>query len=295
MPKAKTVILVRLGSNPSEDKQILFRATITASRYVQRDKSFLSRSISSKKYLFKSRDKFYWILDYGEKHFDIPKDLDRDNLSRIVNTIERDNISRNNSNKPTSNMVHALRPKVDPKNVRLNLLIDLEQEYGTIAKVPDTDNRLQKLRLLYQMTASEAADFTGRHKVTSSAEKSILNQKIRKLIDFGYSTAETARLLRVSNQTVLNSMAKQGLKSRKAYYYRIKSINKDNTRYYKPLYASTIFEIAKFFETSQAKLYPKLDKLGYKIEMIFKLWGDLAVGDDFLDDNKKHTKGANVD
>lgn len=295
MPNPKKVILVRLGSNPSEDKQILFRATITASRYVQRDKSFLSRSISSKKYLFKSRDKFYWILEYGEKHFDIPKDLDRDNLSKIVNTIERDTKSRNQSNKPAPDKVKPLRPKVAPKNVRLNLLLDLEQEYGSIVQVPETNRRLQKLRLLYQMTASEAADFTGRRKVTSSAEKSILNQKIRKLIDFGYSTAETARLLRVSNQTVLNSMAKQGLKSRKAYYYRIKSINKDNTRYYKPLYASTIFEIAKFFQTNRTKLYPKLKKLGYKIEMTFKLWGDLAVGDDFLDGSKKHTKGANAD
>lgn len=295
MPKAKTVILVRLGSNPSEDKQLFFKSSINASRYVKRDKSFMNKAISDKRYIFKSKDSIYWILDYGEKHFNIPKDLDRANLSKVVKTVERDTKSRNQSNKPAPDKVKPARPKVDPKNVRLNLLLDLEQEYGSIAQVPDSDSRLQKLRLLYQMTASEAADFAGRHKVTPKTEKLFLNKKIRKLIEFGYSTAETASLLRVSNQTVLNSMAKQGLKPKKAYYYKIRGVNKDNPRYYKPLYASTIHEIAKFFETSQSKLYPKLEKLGYKIEMIFKLWGDLAVGDDFLDGNEKHTKGANAD
>lgn len=295
MPKAKTVILVRLGSNPSEDKQLFFKSSINASRYVQRDKSFMNKAISDKRYIFKSKDSIYWILDYGEKHFNIPKDLDRANLSKVVNTVERDTKSRNQSNKPAADKVKPARPKIDPKNVRLNLLIDLEQEYGSIVQVPDSDSRLKKLRLLYQMTASEAADFAGRHKVTPKTEKLFLNKKIRKLIEFGYSTAETASLLRVSNQTVLNSMANQGLKPKKAYYYRIRGTNKDNPRYYKPLYASTIYELAKFFKTSRTKLYQKLHELGYKVEMTFKLWGELAVGDDFLDGNKKHTKGANAD
>nr|DAQ86144.1 MAG TPA: hypothetical protein [Caudoviricetes sp.] len=149
MPKAKTVILVRLGSNPSEDRQLFFKSSINASRYVQRDKSFMNKAISDKRYIFKSNDSIFWILDYGEKHFNIPQDLDRANLSQVVKTVERDTKSRNKSNKPVNDKVKPLRPKVDPKNVRLNLLLDLEQEYGSIANVPDTNTRLQKLRLLY--------------------------------------------------------------------------------------------------------------------------------------------------
>lgn len=144
----------------------------------------------------------------------------------------------------------------------LLLIRELEEEYGSIAKVPETDSKMKQVHQLLPI---------GRRSEDKKYDHAIqLNYE-------GYSNAHIAQVTHHSKATIISYFKKHNIKQKQTFYYKV--VAPDHLTTY---YADSLNHLYKiiFNKRTTNSTYTKIHflKKGYAIRTKKIIWIDIPNG-----------------
>lgn len=164
------------------------------------------------------------------------------------------------------------------RTIPYRLLHQLESEYGSIAKVPENNDLLQKIR-----------DLVGFNKYPDT-KQAMYREDIKNLLNQGYWPQEIADKLVISKTTISTVMRKNNFKIMPRFKY-----NLINHRANISIFANSKNDLVKiikrnFNSLEECKNYAAIE--GYKLDVKDSsfLWKDVKTGDQYFSNGKREIK-----
>lgn len=282
------VKLIQIGARPEDDKVSYFETIAKATAFLDRSSGFIRNNLARGRNIVKGKNGcYYFVARIGNEHWNYRPEA-----------VVRRTIQQNHREIEESIVVKRSERKLEFAE-RLKLLQEIEKKYGSIANAPADDPLVLKLRgqevevkpepVINKQQDRERVDNTA--KLNRQKKRwPVYKYRAERMLRYGYRPVDVARELKLSEYQVRKLAREKGIKNRKPFIYCLKPID-DEAKGRVTIYVTSLENIALFLNATKDNFYAKAKHRGYRIEMVNKLYGDLADGDSFIEKGILYAKG----